>query len=444
MIGQLRIPGTAYVTAGGEIDGAGFAGFGGWCLGFKWAAGKPMDWACNHDEHAMYLHRLNHPETRHFTEDVFKLRLREEMGPGPYRWIHVSPDCTQHGDARGGLPRSAEMRGLANVLLDWVKQVRPRIASLENVVGFRDWCDLDEHGQPIPELRGNLYRAFKEELRSLGGVIEERELVAADYGAPTTRPRLYMIIRFDGLPIVWPQPTHGAGTGQPWRTIGGCIDWSRPPRTIFRKRMPADNSQRRQAIGFVRFVLNAAKPYVVPGGAAWIVKHYTGVIGHDCARPLGTITTKDHHAVNLAFLVKFYKSGGQWQRCDEPAHTITGHARLGLVQVEAGSDLAAAVRVARWVRRWVSDAPVRWLWIGGRRRPVCIVMVDGAEHMVTDIGTRMLAPRELARAMGFPDDYVLEGTIAQQIERIGNAVCPHVAEALVRANLPTKPHRSAA
>lgn len=431
---QLHVPGLAYVSSGGEIDGCGFAGFGGWCLGHKWATGKPMDWACNHDAHAMHLHSLNHPETRHFPEDVWRLRLRQEMGPGPYRWLHVSPDCTHHSDARGALPRSAEMRGLANVLVEWVREVRPRIASLENVVKFMRWGPLDADGQPIPEREGECFREFVEQLRELGGVVEWRVLVAADYGAPTTRERLYMVIRFDGQPIVWPEPTHGEGRA-PWRTIGDCMDWSKPAGSIFRARMPAINSQRRQAVGFVRYVLNAAESYVVPNGAAWVVKHYTGVIGHGMGQPLGAITTRDHHAVGFASLVKFYKSGGQWQGCDEPLHTVTTRARFGVVQAQVGDDIAAAVRVARWVLRFVPGAPVRWLSIAGRLRPVCVVMSKGVAHLVVDIATRMLTPRELARAMGFPDSYVLEGSQAQQIERIGNAVCPHVAKAIVAANI---------
>lgn len=412
-----------------------FAGGGGASTGIAAAIGRDVDVAINHDEAAIAVHSANHPGTRHFCQSIFAVDPLDVTEGAPVGGIWFSPDCKHHSKAKGGKPRDNQRRGLANVLVKWIDEVRPRIASLENVEEFQDWGDLDERGQPIPEKRGRLFAEFVEKIRTRGYEIEWRELDACDYGTPTTRRRLYMVMRCDGEPITWPAATHGPGLARPWLTVGGCIDWSKEPRSIFGKKPPALNSQKRQAIGFVRYVLGG-NPYMVPKGAAWVVKHYTGVIGHDMRRPLGTITTRDHHAVGFAFLVKFYKSGGQWQRCDQPAHTITCKARLGLVQAQAGNDIGAAVRVARWVLRFVPDAPVRWLTVAGRLRPVCVVLADGVERFVVDIGTRMLAPRELARAMGFPDSYELDGTIAQQVERIGNAVCPPVARAIVAANLP--------
>jgi DNA (cytosine-5)-methyltransferase 1 len=278
-------------------------------------------------------------------------------------------------------------------------------------------------GTPDKARAGETFGEFVEELAALGYRSEWRVLCAADYGAPTIRKRLFLIARRDGLPICWPEPTHGPGRALPWRTAACYIDWSLPCPSIFgRKRPLADATCRRIAAGIVRYVLGR-KPFVAWGsmvdGAersahvfAFLAKHYGGVVGSDLRAPLGTITAQDHHslvAVRLGseaeaqrdngrrvavFLTSYYSGGGTASDLRQPLPTVVTHDRHGLVTVA----------------------------------------LDGIEHRLVDIGMRMLAPRELARAQGFPDSFRLDGTKTQQIARIGNSVCPAVAAALVSAN----------
>jgi DNA (cytosine-5)-methyltransferase 1 len=260
----------------------------------------------------------------------------------------------------------------------------------------------------------------------MGYHVEWRLLIAADFGAPTSRTRLFLMARCDGEPIVWPNPTHGPGRERPYRTAAEIIDWSIPCPSIFARKKPySDKSCARIARGCVRFVSKSRAPHWVPvqpgpGGkenqvAAFIAKHYSGVTGHVFDRPIGTVTCIDHHALVYctttpagpqgeippgadrvaAFIVKFYSCGGQWQSIGDPLHTVTCKARMGLVTVT----------------------------------------VNGQTRYITDIGMRMLAPHELAAAQGFPDTYSVTGTKTERIARIGNSVCPPVAKAIVEANL---------
>jgi DNA (cytosine-5)-methyltransferase 1 len=446
-----------------------FAGGGGASLGIKWALGKCPIVAVNHDSYAIEMHRKNHPSTIHFETDVHDVSPGSVMGGKSLGLLWLSPDCTHFSKAKGGKPRNAKIRALATVAIPWAKQVRPRVICLENVEEIQTWGPLypDDHpdrrlrNQPIPELAGTLFDAWVKDLENLGYVVEWRELVAADYGAPTTRKRLFLVARCDGQPIIWPEPTHGPGRDKPYHTAAEIIDWTLPTPSIFltkeqvkerklRVRRPlAENTQRRIAHGLMKYVFTDPDPYIVPVGGsevrpffintrngerpgqeprvrdvhdpywtvtaqgsqgavvfAWMAKHYGGVVGHGMERPLGTITTKDHHSLCLAhaapegsseqvaaFITKFYGQGGTAQSLKEPLHTIVTKARFGLVTVNIG----------------------------------------GVDRIIYDIGMRMLEPRELARAQGFPDEYILTGTKAQQTARIGNSVAPQVVEALVSA-----------
>lgn len=388
-----------------------FAGAGGWSLGFEQAAGCSPLVAVNHCAHAVHLHRLNHPGTQHFLEDVRSVDPAAAVAGRRVDWLHLSPDCTHFSRAKGGKPRDQGIRGLAWVGVDWARQVRPTVLSLENVAEFTTWGPLDADGHPIPERAGETFTEFVGALRELGYAVEWRVLCAADFGAPTIRRRLFLIARHDGQPIRWPEPTHAdpgdlfsAGL-QPWRTAAECIDWSLPCPSIFgRKRPLAPATCRRIAAGIVRFVLHG-QPFVAASGnrlvAAFVAQHYGGQVGKPLNQPLPTVTSVDHHSLVevrtggdsrkvAAFLTTYYQQGGTANRIDRPMPAVVTKARHGLVTLEFG-----------------------------------------------DIGMRMLAPRELARAQGFPDSYRLEGTKAEQIARIGNSVCPQVAAAIVRANAPT-------
>lgn len=408
---------------GGDIVVDLFAGGGGASCGIKGALGVSPHIAINHSRAAIRMHEANHPDTRHYRTDVWDVNPVAASKGRPVSLLWLSPDCTHHSRAKGGKPVSKHIRSLAWVGVRWAAALRPRLMILENVPEFAEWCPLGSDHRPIKRLRGRTFDRFVTRQRTLGYRVEWRNLRGCDFGAPTTRERLFMVSRCDGLPIRWPDPTHGPGL-RPYRTAAECIEWSDPAPSIFDRPAPhAENTLVRLATGVVRYVLAHDDPYIapMPGTSpsgdhqcgAFVAKHYSGVIGHDLRRPLGTITARDHHSLVTAtlapagtqpaaalrvaaFLMKYYGNGGQWQDLRQPLHTIVSKARFALVTVTLGG------------------------------KPLEIV----------DIGMRMLRPRELARAQGFSDDYVLTGNPTDQIARIGNSVCPQVAEALVAANHP--------
>jgi DNA (cytosine-5)-methyltransferase 1 len=411
-----------------------FAGGGGASSGIERAIGRPVDIAINHDPEAVAMHQANHPQTRHLCESVWDVNPREVCDGQPVGLAWFSPDCKHFSKAKGGKPVEKKIRGLAWIALRWVgalkpTQQHPRVIVLENVEEFVTWGPLTQDGRPCPRHKGREFRAFVNALQRLGYAVQWRELRACDYGAPTSRKRLFLVARRDGQPIVWPTPTHGPGRPQPWRTAAQCIDWSLPCPSIFNRPRPlADATLRRVAEGLRRFVIEAAEPFIVRIGhtghgdagkvrsvheplstitskaehclvSAFLAKHYTGVVGSDLRMPIGTVTSVDHHSLVAAFLVKFYGSGGQWAGLDEPMHTLPTKDRMGLVTVA------------------------------------------GEQYRIVDIGLRMLQPRELARAQGFAESYLLDAPHLgrplpkhAQVRMIGNSVCPPMAEALVRAN----------
>lgn len=250
----------------GEIVVDLFAGGGGASLGIARAYRHP-DVAVNHNPIAIAVHQANHPDTLHYTCDVFEVDPLEATQGRPVGVLWASPDCRHHSKAKGGKPRSKKIRGLAWVVIRWAAACKPRLIHLENVEEFADWGPLDKDGKPCPLRKGMTFRRWVRQLENLGYRVEHRELVAADYGAPTIRKRLYVIARCDGRPIVWPKPTHakgGAGGLKPWRAAAECIDWDLPARSIFGRERPlAVNTCRRIAKGLWRHVLTAAEPFIV-------------------------------------------------------------------------------------------------------------------------------------------------------------------------------------
>lgn len=418
-----------------EIIVDSFAGGGGASTGIEWALGRAPDIAINHDIEAIEMHKLNHPGTKHYCEDVWQVDPVEATQGRPVGLAWFSPDCTHFSKAKGSKPRSKKIRGLAWVVYRWAKAVRPRVIMLENVEEFADWGPLDADNMPCPMRKGMTFRRWWRQLENLGYQVDARELRACDYGAPTSRKRLFIIARCDGQPIQWPDATHGYGR-QPYRTAAECIDWSIPCPSIFERSKPlADATLRRVAAGVEKFVVKAKQPFLVmvadqpavatmiqtgygerdgqaprvPGldkplgtivgtgkhalVAAFLVKHYTGVIGSDLQRPLGTVTAKDHHSLVQAFLIAYYGNEKNGIPISEPMRTVVSKDRFGLVTVH------------------------------------------GEPHYIADIGMRMLQPEELFRAQGFPADVKLTGTKTSQVARCGNSVSPPMAAALVRANL---------
>jgi DNA (cytosine-5)-methyltransferase 1 len=441
-----------------------FACGGGASKGIEAALGRPVDYAINHNAKALAVHMANHPHTVHIREDMRTLDPLS-VGPGlPIELGWFSPDCTYHSNARGGKPfrdrnRARRVRGLAWSVIHWAKLRRPARVMLENVVEFADWGPLLANGTRCPIRRGMTFRRWHRQLENLGYQVDMRELRACDYGAPTLRKRLFVIARCDGGEIVFPESTHGIGL-QPYRTAADCIDWSIPCPSIFEPgRDLCENTLRRIARGVDRYVINDRNPFIVTapmGGAmhhpltaatlintrngerigqaprvrdirepyptvtaqgsqgalvtAFLARHYGGHEndGQSLRLPLHTITTKDHHALVYAFLLKYYGTD-QNPRLDQPLHTITTKDRFA------------------------------------------IVMVRGEPHYIADIGMRGLTPRELARATSFDDSYALDPIYdgrplskADQTWMVGNAVPPVVAEALVRANFERLNYEAAA
>lgn len=547
-----------------------FAGGGGASTGLAWALGRDPDIAINHDAEALAMHRANHPHTRHMQNDITRVLPLEATGGHPVAILHASPDCTHFSKAKGGKPKSQYIRDLAWVVIRWAEDTHPNLITLENVEEFLTWGPLDKNGQPIKEQAGATFAAWRKRLVRLGYRVEWRLLRACDYGAPTTRRRLFVVARRDKRPIIWPNPTHGnpksaavlAGKLLPWRTAAECIDWSIPSQSIFDRKKPlALATQRRIAEGLRRYVLQAAEPFIVTyygakktddfrgqdlgrplptqttenrfglvapvlsrqfgrsigqrvdaphptitqcnhdalvaaslikmrgmniGApvdeplrtvsaqgqhhalveAACIAKHYgttTGqpagehlstIAGHnkhslvsacitkyygksDCSgvdEPLHTLTSKERMALTSACLVKYY---GTAKAADvgEPMHTITAKARMGLVEAEArkGSEPGRYEQVREFLRAWGVIGP----------KDEAEFIYQGVVHRITDILMRMLAPRELYTAQGFPLDYIIDRlpdgqflTKTAQIRMCGNSVPPEMVEALVRANGP--------
>lgn len=304
-----------------------FAGGGGASTGIEAALGRSPDIAINHSRAAIAMHQANHPATRHFIENIWAVDPREACGSRPVGVAWFSPDCTHHSRARGGKPREQGIRGLAWVVIRWAHDVRPRVIVVENVEEFEGWGPLLPSGQPDPKRVGSTFRMWLGRLRGLGYQVEFRSLVAADYGTPTTRRRLFLIARCDGAPIVWPEATHGDGRGAPWRPAAEVIDWSLPCPSIFERRRPlAEATQRRIAEGIRRYVVECVQPFVIP------VKSWGG--GGNGPRsldlPMRTVTAskRGEFAIVEPFVAPVTHQGdARVHGLDEPLRTVTAAHR---------------------------------------------------------------------------------------------------------------------
>lgn len=309
-----------------------FAGGGGASTGIELAIGRNVDIAINHDPDAIAMHRANHPNSKHYCEDVWEVDPVEACEGQPVTLAWFSPDCKHFSRAKGGKPADKNIRGLAWVAVKWAYLVRPSVIMLENVPEFQTWGPLGADNRPIKERSGETFQGFikalttgiqadhpafsemcealsitgesemaKRLIDGLGYDIEYRTLRSCDYGAPTTRTRFYMIARCDGRPIVWPKPTHGhknspevkAGKKKPYHTAAECIDWSIPAQSIFERDRPlADNTLRRIARGIQRFVIDNPEPFIVT------VNHGgDGFRGQSINEPLQTVTAKHGYGI---------------------------------------------------------------------------------------------------------------------------------------------------
>ncbi len=293
-----------------------FCGGGGAGTGLEMGLGRTVNVAKNHSPQAISMHTVNHPGAVHFTTDVFDGDPDTECGGKAVGWFHMSPDCTHHSQAAGGQPRKREIRNLSWIGLKWAGKKMPRVISLENVKQILQWGPLiakrckvtgrvvklggnvAEPGEvvpvhqqflvPDPKRRGQTWAVFVAELKRLGYAVEWRVIKACDFGAPTSRERLFMIARRDGQPIVWPAPTHAKNPvkgQQKWKTAADCIDFSDLGKSIFgRKKDLAPATLRRVAKGMKKFVIDNPAPFIVP------IANWSGELAQSSAEPLRTIT----------------------------------------------------------------------------------------------------------------------------------------------------------
>lgn len=303
-----------------------FAGGGGASVGIEMALGRQVDIAINHDPDAILMHRTNHPDTLHLTEDIFKADLKKYVKGRHVALMWASPDCTSHSKAKGGKPRKRGLRILPWAVYKHAKIILPDVIIMENVQEIQQWGPLDDKGYPIPERKGEDYKKFITAMKSLGYVFDSRELVAADYGAPTTRKRWYAIFRRDSKDIVWPEQTHskGVATGlKPWEPIYNYLDLWDLGKSIFGRKKPlAENTMKRIARGLEKFVFNNPEPFIMKcyGG------NYQGA-GTSVEEPLHTITMVDHNALVTPYIVPigYGEKSGQKPRVNgvnEPVGTI--------------------------------------------------------------------------------------------------------------------------
>lgn len=438
-------------------------------LGMKRALGRSPHIAINHDDDAISMHTINHPETFHYKEDVWGVDPWEATKGRPVGFAWWSPDCTHFSIARGGVPAEKSIRGLAWVILRWCATVGPRINVLENVKEFLTWGPLLPNGKPDPKRKGETFRSFVRQLRDLGYVVEWRILKACDYGAPTSRERLIMIFVKKGEKIVWPEPTHGApdslevvsGKRKPWRTAAEIIDWSIPVPSIFnRERELVENTKRRIAKGIVKFDIENPKPFIVT------VNHGgKGFRGQPLDSPLNTITSKNGYGLVMPFLQQYYTSdSARGQVLDQPIMTIPTENRYALVTahickfrgtnigtpvdvplqtISAGGNHHALVKafLIKYNGRGVGQAVDKPIDTIVSKDRFGLVYVHGTPYEIVDIGMRMLQSHELYRGQGFDDDYIFthghdgrKFTKKIQVEKCGNSVCPDLAEAIISAN----------
>lgn len=540
----------------GELIVDNFAGGGGASTGIELATGYSVDIAINHDPEAIKMHKANHPNTKHYCENVWAVDPVKACNGHPVGLAWFSPDCKHFSKAKGGKPKDKNIRGLAWVACRWAGLVRPRVIMLENVEEFKTWGPLNRKHHPIKSKQGKTFEKFVQQLTDLGYKVEFRELVAADYGAPTMRKRFFMIARCDGKPIVWPEPTHGpadseavkAGLLKPYVGAYTQIDFSRPCPSIFDTseeikekygiravRPLAKKTMDRIARGMKKFVLDNPEPFIIQcnhGGERrpndirepmptitgkhgyGIVEPYMVQIGQtgftkdrskDVREPLTTIVSKNEHCLISPTLIQYHSETAQGevrgQGIDDPLMTVDGSNRYGLATSflskyydggykGAGDTLKKPLpTVTAWDHNSIVTAnliqmnnhcdgkditqPLPTITAGdghfGEVRAFLIkyygqgtgqdvnepldtvtsrdkfglVTIEGVDYQIVDIGLRMLEPKELYGCQGFPDDYIIDHDYtgktyprSEQVRRCGNAVCPPIPAALVKANLP--------
>lgn len=548
---------TGQINLFDEIIVDNFAGGGGASTGIETALGRPVTIAINHDPAAILMHKTNHPHTLHLQASVWDVDPVEVCAGRPVGLAWFSPDCKHFSKAKGSALVDRNIRGLAWIVLRWAGKVHPRIIILENVEEFTTWGPVRK-GKPVKSKKGKTFNKWLRQLKDCGYHVEYRELVAADYGAPTTRKRFVLVARYDNKPIVWPKRTHAPadhwmvrkGLCKPWASAASVIDWNLPMYSIFdskeeikRKygvnavRPLADNTQRRVIRGVDKHTIRSGKPFLVE------CNHSGGGHISDMAEPIKTITQKCTMGVTVANIVQYhteqtedartaglrapiptvdasnryglisahlspYYGNGNPADVRSPMPTVTAHDREGLISAvlhpmhaggyhgrgnlpdiplntvtsngglalaahhlavfkgqDVGQDMDKPLRtvtaqggefavVGTVIRKYAPGTDLgHWPEIRALLNKYCgyrladdevlLLVIGSSLWYISDITMRMLAPKELYAAMGFPPDYIIDRDYTgkaypktQQVARCGNAVCPPMARAVVAANMP--------
>ncbi|WP_431092622.1 DNA cytosine methyltransferase [Pseudomonas brassicacearum] len=539
-----------------------FAGGGGATMGQEMATGKAVDIAINHNPKAISMHKRNHPGAEHYISDVYEVCPRKATRGRPVAHLHASPECTHHSLAAGGQPRSSASRSLSWVTVKWAGQVKPDLITMENVWQILQWGPLiakrckttgrvirrdgsvaapgervpvqDQYLVPDPKRKGKTWRRFLQILKNMGYDFLHGKLKACDYGAATTRERLYLVARCDGKPLYWPEPTHfkaPAKGRKAWRNAASIIDWSIPCPSIFLtkeegraagvRRPLADKTMERVRKGARRYVVDHADPFIVsvnhsgndfarcqsvqdptktitgahgfalvtPQVAPFLTEHANATSQRTMPAdaPLGTICAQvkgGHFALAVAYIAQhnggfnetlgrhpdqpltaITTTGSQQQlvtanlltlrkNCvgsamNEPISTICAgaehHAQLEYTlapDVEEGALRVAAFLMGYYGTDNIYDLRDPAATITTRDRLALVtVVIKGTPYVIVDIGMRMLTPRELYRAQGFPDNYVIDHghdgrkfSKKDQVLMVGNSVSPWPMMALIEAN----------
>nr|WP_318382716.1 DNA cytosine methyltransferase [uncultured Enterobacter sp.] len=442
-----------------EIIVDNFAGGGGASTGIEMAIGRSVDIAINHDPKAVAMHSTNHPDTLHYCESVYDIDPRTATAGRPVGLAWFSPDCRHFSKAKGAKPVEKSIRGLAWIVIRWALAVRPRVMMLENVEEFKTWGPLlAAEMRPDPARAGETFEAFcgmlsggipadhpalaeccefldiavdgdlaQQLVTGLGYAVDYRELRACDFGAPTIRKRFFMVMRCDGVPVSWPEATHGdpksppvlAGELLPWRTAAECIDWSIPAPSIFdRKKALAENTLKRIARGIQRFVIDSASPFIVKCNHTSTRTSYDCFRGQALAEPLHTITKAPGFAIAVPHLTKF-RTGATGQQVTEPVPTVTagtskrpggnGHA-LGMVQADLVPFIAGAGGPKYSAKPRGADQPMHTLV---NTNHSCVIAPVIARQFGASIGHRADEPSATVTAGGGGKSQLVTPTLIQ-------------------------------
>lgn len=421
----------------GELIIDNFAGGGGASTGIESAFKNIyVDFAANHDPDAIRMHKANHPKTIHMQEDIWLVDPLSVTKGRPVGLLWASPDCTHFSNTAGKRPLSHHIRGLAWNILKWAAVVRPRVIIMENVPEFVTWGPLnrgkhgyyDENGEkkfraghrPIEAKKGTTFKQFYKQLSGLGYQIDYKTLCAADYGAATIRKRFFLIARCDGKPIMWPKITHGErhselvekGVLKAYTPATSIINYKITGKSVFEerggKKRYGEKAMKRIYACIQKYIIEEPNPNVLP----ILYNGYlqVGLITEE----YGTSTGFDPYA---------------------PMHTITKSAGahfkdIRIILKEADRELIFRDEKSK------SIAEEMYERFGA-------IVIGGKSYWIVDILGRNLMPREMYKAQGFPENYIIDrdadGKIyskAAQNARVGNSVVPLMARLLVQNQFP--------